>query len=192
MNYDRIDQISKEEINRRGSFFVMYAGRLIEEKGILVLIQAIEELSKKINITLCVAGDGPLVDSITNDNAAIKYLGSLQFEKVIGMIKACDVFCFPSMCLEGFPTAVLEAAACKIPIVGSTGGGTKEILINNKVAYILDTVSKESIANSILEVYHNKEDATERAKLLNDYVLKQFNWGIITQALLTIINKYTN
>jgi glycosyltransferase involved in cell wall biosynthesis len=103
---------------------LIFAGRLIKEKNVDVLIKAVALIKrKKPSIKCIVIGDGPernnlesLVSNLDlNDN--VFFAGFLQnYDDVIGYMKVSKVFVLPST-REGFGIVVLEANACGLPVV---------------------------------------------------------------------------
>lgn len=107
-----------------GSTDVVFTGRLIHEKHVDVLIEAVEILRKQnIEIRCLIIGDGPerkmlegMVDE-RNLRDSISFTGFLpRFEDVVRYMKSSRVFVFPST-REGFGMAALEALACGLPVV---------------------------------------------------------------------------
>lgn len=103
---------------------ILFVGRLIKEKNVDSLVHAIAQLQHNIPDLRCViVGDGPehstieqlvhTYDLITNIDVA-GYCDS--HEKVLGLMKAADVFVLPSQ-REGFGITALEALACGTPVV---------------------------------------------------------------------------
>ena len=103
----------------------LYVGRLSEEKGLRVLLDA----SSRYKIPLRIVGDGP-------ELAALKevaptdtiFLGALSREAVLREMKRAAVVVVPSLCYENFPLVIVEAFACATPVVGSRSGALAEII----------------------------------------------------------------
>ena len=113
---------------------VVFAARLIAEKGVLKLISAFNALPCGTKAKLVIAGTGALYDEVKQrENDRISVVGALPFSEVIGLYKAADVFCLPTDYPEGFPTTVLEAAGCKAMLVATDKGGTAEIISDDRV-----------------------------------------------------------
>lgn len=165
----------------KDSIMVTYTGRLVKEKGILKLIETINEINKiNKNIYLFIAGDGDLFDKINrNENSNIKVLGKLNFNQVISLLKQTDIFCLPTDYPEGFPTSVIEAAACKCFVITTDSGGSKELIINDDYGIILKENSVKEIIDSINYVVNN-HGYKERAKQLSyDRCIENFVWDIV-------------
>jgi glycosyltransferase involved in cell wall biosynthesis len=103
---------------------VIFAGRLIKEKNIDVLIKAVAHIKQEIPSIKCIiVGDGPErnnLESLVSDLGLIEnvfFVGFLQnYDDVIGYMKNSKVFVLPST-REGFGIVVLEANACGLPVV---------------------------------------------------------------------------
>ena len=107
---------------------IVFTGRLLKEKGIYELIEAVERYNKNHKpLYLMLAGEGEEKAYVESHRSEyIIPLGRLQFEDVIAVLKQTDIFCLPSVS-EGFATSALEAAACKCYIITTERGGTKEL-----------------------------------------------------------------
>ena len=111
---------------------IIFVGRLSKEK----VIETIIEVSKKLqnDINLLIVGSGPESEKIkklseTRDN--IHYLGYQTHENSIKLIRGSDILIQPSL-HEGISTTILEAMACKVPVIASNVGGNPELLIHEK------------------------------------------------------------
>ena len=112
------------------------ASRLLRDKGIPELIEAIKIVEKNYDIELRVAGDIHLKNpsSCTPHDIekwskilSVKFLGYVS--DMVGFWQGCDVAILPSH-REGFPKALLEAAACGLPLLGSDVPGVREIVVD--------------------------------------------------------------
>lgn len=115
--------------------YAIYMGRLSEEKGIRVLLEAWGRLSS--GAPLKVAGDGPLRDEMLSNLANHKsrdldYLGQIPPQNVFQQLRGARFLVFPSVCFENFPLAIVEAFACGVPVIASAMGAMKEIVADGK------------------------------------------------------------
>ena len=98
---------------REGALFV---GRLDEQKGIRVLLQAWQGLEYPLTII----GDGPLAPLVRqSENEWITYIGRQPRELVQRAMQAARLLVLPSAGYEMFPLTVLEAFANGLPVVCS-------------------------------------------------------------------------
>ncbi len=102
---------------------IIFAGRLIKEKNVDLLIKAVALLKADFpDIRCCIVGDGPekaaLVELAkkTKVYENIDFAGFQEYGALIGKIKASKVLVLPSS-REGFGMVVIEAFACGVPVV---------------------------------------------------------------------------
>ena len=103
---------------------LIFAGRLIKEKGVLTLIDAIPTVKKEYpNVKCTIIGDGPEREKLEkqvkslNLDEDILFLGFVEdYNDVLSYMKASKVFTIPSQ-REGFGIVALEANACGLPVI---------------------------------------------------------------------------
>ncbi|MEN6643283.1 MAG: glycosyltransferase family 4 protein [Armatimonadia bacterium] len=117
-----------------GSFRVGYAGRLVAEKGIQDLVEAVALLQRDAPATLSIVGAGPLGDQLPTilPPASLQLMGTLSPEQMPDWYRSLDVLVLPSHTTpswqEQFGRAAAEAMACGIPVVGSDSGFIPELI----------------------------------------------------------------
>lgn len=108
--------------------------RLVPQKGVDILIRAIEELE---GVTLLIVGDGPLRSELEGMagrlDGRVRFLGSR--DDVAAILPALDVFALSSR-WEGEPMALLQAMACAVPCVATATRGARELLGNGSGALV--------------------------------------------------------
>ena len=131
--------------------YFLYVGRLIEEKGVEILIDAMKNVR---NGKLFIVGTGPLKDKINQkiQNLNLKnveMLGFLQSDEIIKLLSKCRFLIIPSIWYENCPMVVLEAMACGKPVIGSDNGGIPELVINNVNGFIFKHNDIRDLENKI-------------------------------------------
>jgi glycosyltransferase involved in cell wall biosynthesis len=106
-----------------GGFVVAFLGRLIDDKGVDLLIDALPERA-----TLLVGGEGPARASLERHAAgrAVRFLGHVRGADKLTLLAAADALCIPSR-VDGSPTVAMEALAAGLPIVATRAGGLPEL-----------------------------------------------------------------
>jgi glycosyltransferase involved in cell wall biosynthesis len=112
---------------RAGSLVVGAVGRLSEEKGFLLLIEAVERcIERGLDLELWIAGEGEEQERLEARMRASKHaerFALLGFQKdTLGLFEAFDLFALSSL-REGLPNVVLEAMALEVPVVATRSGG---------------------------------------------------------------------
>lgn len=172
------------------SIIITFSGRLISQKGVMKLIDAIELLKTEIgNICLVIVGNGKLFNKIKKkENSYIKVLGQQKFEDIIVLLSQSDIFCLPTEYPEGLPTSVLEAAAAKCFIITSNFGGSSELLIDNKHGVITQS-DPEEISKSIYDVINNPSYRLEATGLTYKRLLRMFTWESTSEKIEKIFTR---
>lgn len=170
----------KEYINKSEEKTVItYTGRMIEEKGVLKLIEAFKNLSKKYeNLELNLAGEGPILEKIkeeNKDNKNIKILGKITHEEVMKLLGKTNIFVNPSSFPEGLPTTILEAGMMKCAVIATPMGGTGEIIKNNEIGYICGFQTEE-IQEKIEKLLKDREEMKKLGENIQEKVKNEFSW----------------
>ncbi len=136
---------------------IIFAGRLSREKGIEILLEICKKLSDDIDIIIL--GAGPEADKImdiSNFKKNIHFLGYLSKEQTIPLIRGSDILIQPSL-NEGISSTILEAMACKIPIITTNVGGNMELIEHNQTGFLVDPNSSSQILDLINYVFSNED-----------------------------------
>jgi glycosyltransferase involved in cell wall biosynthesis len=91
---------------------VLFVGRLDEQKGLRLLLDAWRSLDVAVERKLLIAGDGPLVDEAVAVAAAdprVQVLGHVSAFEVQALMRRCGIVAVPSLSFEGYPLVIAEA-----------------------------------------------------------------------------------
>jgi glycosyltransferase involved in cell wall biosynthesis len=139
-------------------FTVAFLGRLTEEKGIPVLLEAARRLPDAVELRLVIAGDGPLRTAVEAEvlrpGSRVWFLG--YQEQVLSVYQAADVVVMPSLA-EGHPMAALEAMACGLPVVASRVGGLQEIVIDGETGMLTPPGDAASLGAALAALAADRE-----------------------------------
>ncbi|MFG0259333.1 MAG: glycosyltransferase family 4 protein, partial [Phycisphaerales bacterium JB041] len=118
---------------------VLFAGRLVAQKRVDLLIDAVAEASSLAGaalpggVRLTIAGEGELEADLRAHAAArgveATFLPRVPQEKLLEMMRSCAVYC-QTAAYEGHPKTLLEAKACGTPVVITDGPGLREVVDN--------------------------------------------------------------
>jgi len=105
-----------------------FAGRLLEEKGIKLVLESFNELKNRFNLEFVVIGDGPLYSTLKEEYKDVCFTGFISKDEVLKELEKTDIFLYPTLYPEGFPTVVLEAASKKCAVLATDRGGIAELI----------------------------------------------------------------
>ena len=118
---------------------LLFAGRLIERKGVDVLLRAFSELAREhADLTLAIAGDGPekgrLQELCRRLGVAerVAFLGHLDHAALAERYRQASIFVLPASC-DAMPNAALEAMASGLAMIATPGGAADLIRDNGFV-----------------------------------------------------------
>lgn len=120
----------------RDDGYVLYFGRLSQEKGIETLLRA--HAGVRGAWPLVVAGTGPLADELRGKYPSARFVGHLAGEALKRAIAGAAAAVVPSEWHENCPMAVLEAMAYGKPVVGSRMGGIPELVAEGKTGLLFN------------------------------------------------------
>lgn len=131
--------------------YVLYFGRFYEEKGIRILLDAI---NKCTDIHFVFVGDGPLKPLI--EKSKVKYLGFKTGQELNQLIEEAAISIYPSIWYENCPLSILESEALGTPIIASNLGGIPELVEDGKTGRIVKDMTADHLANVIHETMANQ------------------------------------
>lgn len=167
---------------------VAYTGRLIPEKGVVQLIDAVKKLNNK-DVYLVFAGDGPLMNelkTLAEESKNIFLIGKIDFDHIVALLKETDIFCLPSVS-EGFSTAVLEAVAAKCFIITTETGGTKELIAGDPYGIIMKGNSTEEVKTALERALSDNEYRARAIQNSYERLVENFTWKSTAAELDKII-----
>lgn len=159
-----------------GVIRIAFVGRMIREKGICQLIDAVGILREQgYPLTLTAMGDGPLLDEL-RDNApeGVHFTGRLSRAEVLRQLAAHDCFCLPSDS-EGFPLSAVEAAACGCYEILAPVGGAAELIPDISFGYPMRGNSREDIIDAIKYVFENRTQCAYAAQKCKERILQAYS-----------------
>jgi glycosyltransferase involved in cell wall biosynthesis len=171
----------------RGEKLVLFVGRLVVEKGVHVLLDAIPKVLQKVEAKFVIAGDGYLRSEVVKRVAErglggkVHVTGYLDTDTIRRLFLAADVCVIPSL-YEPFGIVALEAMAAGCPVVASDTGGLSEIVEHEKTGVKVYPNNPDSLAWGILRVLESKDLVERLKKNMREKVEREYRWSTIAQA----------
>ncbi len=164
---------------------VLYVGRLVAEKGIYVVLDAIPKTLEIVPEAKFIAvGSGPALDDARWRAGQEAWSDHLLFSGFVSdevrnrLYQVADVAIFPSL-YEPFGIVALEAMALAVPVVSSNAGGLAEVVDREETGVIVDAGSADSLAWGIAHVLEQPALSACRAERAQAKATTEFTWDAI-------------
>jgi glycosyltransferase involved in cell wall biosynthesis len=173
---------------------IFFVGRMVREKGVQILIEALPKIRWGYNdAKLVIVGGGQRAHlqqlaQYLNVEPFVHFTGFVPDEDLLKIFHIADVACFPSL-YEPFGIVALEAMATKTPVVVSDAGGLPEVVENGVTGTTTYAGNPNSLADGILNVLHHPIKARQMAVTAYERVLNVFNWHHIAQQTTDTYNR---
>lgn len=168
----------------------LYVGRLIEEKGVIQLIEAFERLSKTDEtLRLLLVYGGGQEDYIakikrkveeTGVGDKITMIGAVDHDRLSTYYNAADFCVFPSLS-EGFGVVVLEAMACGTPVIASkehlSGGHVRD----GENCLVVDPQQPSEIVESVIKITNDEGFQNNLKENSRKMVSQAYTYGIMAE-----------
>ena len=162
---------------------LLFVGRVVYQKGLDVLLQALVGIPDPPPWHLTIVGDGPYRPAL---EALAERLGLRPFitfagwqppERIPAFYRQANLFVFPSRD-EGMPNAVLEAMAAGLPVVASRIAGNEE-LITPQVGVLTPKDDPEMLARALDSLFTAPPETWRQlGKNARRRVLQHYTWEI--------------
>jgi glycosyltransferase involved in cell wall biosynthesis len=147
---------------------ILFVGRLVEKKGLAVLLDAIRLLPSG-RIELNVVGDGPLRAELERQASGlpVSFLGGLSASELAQQYGQAEIVVFPSVRAlsgdqDGLPVALLEAMAAGCAVVGTDLPGLRDAIQDGISGLLVPSGNAKALASAL---HQAMADPVGRAKL---------------------------
>ena len=182
-------------------FILLFSGRLVPEKGILEVIEAMRMLSDEPQIKLMVMGssfygnaikDDPFISELKSRAEGledrIRFTGYVQHELMADYLRLADVAVIPSTWNDPFPTTVLEGMAAGLPIVTTDRGGIPEMVTpQNAIVLPFPGDLTGGLARAIRHLYQHRDECRSMGEV-SKQLSQQYTKEIYARNFFEVLN----
>jgi glycogen synthase len=176
----------RDALERRGvrSPYVLFVGRITDQKGIFHLLEAAPKLPPHVQIVLCAsAPDTPEIEARLRRAVAahpnVHWIAEMvPVDEVIQLYSHAAVFVCPSV-YEPFGLINLEAMACETPVVASAVGGILEVVEDGRTGLLVPPARPDELADAILRVLDDRALAQALGQAGRGHVEERFSWASV-------------
>lgn len=191
---DFFKPVSSESVYlKEGGFKILTIARLHKYKGLEYLIKAMTSVvDKHPDVKLYIKGKGPEEENLKKMVAKFGLSNNIIFlkeaipgDKMPDFYSECDLYVQPSI-IEPFGFAVLEAAACGKPVVGTKTGGMKDTIVDGITGFSVQPANAEELSRAIIKLIDDKILLMKMGESARKESLN-YDWKIIAQKYLEVI-----
>lgn len=185
----------KDSLNIAQDEFVYgYLGRLIEIKGVDLLIKSFYNITKKnANVKLVIVGDGNERNKLESLVADLDIVDKVIFagyqKNVYDFMSIFDCFILPSV-REGLPIAILEAMAMKKTVISTPVAGVVKLIKNGYNGIMLENRNEKELTEALLMILNNEEKRLLLAENAYKHLREKYDINNYTKELEKIYFKY--
>lgn len=149
---------------------LMFFGRLMLGKGVMLLIPAVEAVRARradLEISVVFAGDGPALPALSEQAKAssvpVRFLGAVDPDKVPVVLSTATALVFPSFRKgESLGLVALEAMACGRPVIAARSGAMEEIVLDGVTGALFDVNDVHGLSLAIESMLTLDDHAWQR------------------------------
>ncbi len=161
-------RLHPEETIARSSLgpLILFTGRLVEKKGCIHLLRAMQIVQHTQTARLVIIGDGPLRQQLERSARELQlrhcaFLGAQPPSAIQSWLRQAAVFCVPSITAsngdsEGLGMVFCEAQAMGVPVVSSSSGGIPEAVLHSESGFLVPEGDHAALAANILRLLDNQ------------------------------------
>jgi len=187
-----------KNINKDNSFRVVFVGGLTEVGGLFNMVKAMELVNQVIDSRLWLGGLCPNEDEWKNVQNLpgwkyVDYLGYLTQAEAYSYVLSSDVGLITYLPVGGQekanPNKIYEYQRFGIPFIASNFDLWTEKLEDVNSGMFVDSTNVKSIADAILYLHNNKEEAIKMGRNGQAFILEHYNWDLEAKKLLGLYGK---
>ena len=134
-------------------------GRIAPEKGHKYLIDALNSQIGNDSLKIVVVGNGPDEEKIRGQVAGLGLNDRVRFlgfrDDINNVINALDIVAVPSTWDEPCSAVIQQAMALRKPVIGTTTGGSPEMIFNDVTGFLVPPADSKALANAIIRLAEN-------------------------------------
>jgi len=182
--YRRIE--ARDHLERLGvkQPYVLFVGRITDQKGIFHLLEASKKLPAGVQVVLCAsAPDTPEIEErlrkAVPQHPNVLWISEMVSPDVVKQLYShAAVFCCPSV-YEPFGIINLEAMACETPVVASATGGILEVVEDGTTGLLVPPARPDELAEALKRVLADKAMARAMGQAGRKRVEEKFSWASV-------------
>lgn len=177
---------------------IVFTGRMIEDKGVLDLVEAANILKSEYydKVQFLLSGDldknrpNAITEDILVSKCDGKYIKWIGFSKdVLSLLKGSHIMVFPSY-HEGLPKSIIEAEAIGRPIVTTDSVGCRDTVIDGENGFLVPIKDPDSLAKALKKLIDDKDLRILMGKKSRELAVKRYDINDVIKVHLDIYKSF--
>lgn len=170
---------------------ILFAGRLVERKGVDYLLRALKSVRDKHDARLVIVGDGPererlvaLAVELGIENA-VTFAGFVDDDQLAGYYRACSMLVLPAVFdrkgdTEGQGVVLVEAMSFGKPVIASGIGGIRDVVVDGETGILVPEKECDRLSAAIIRLLDDREMARAMGSRGYERYHETYRWEAIT------------
>lgn len=178
---------------------LVYIGRLIESKGVHILIKALSEVIKTIpTVKLQLVGDGPYKEQLIDLSRSLQLQQNIVFHgpkhqaELPDILSTASIAVVPALQPEGFGLSMVEAMGCECAVIASDSPAAREIIEHGISGLLVTAHDVQALAMNILSLLHAPKKIIAIGHRARKSVTARYHWDNTTQKFLNLLDRLTD
>ncbi len=188
----------------RGTSELLFVGRLVEKKGLRILLEALPKvLAKHPAMRLIVVGAGPLEEELCemarhlDISEKVDFLGMVTQLELPAIYRRATLAVFPFLVAksgdqEGFGIVQVEAMGCGCPVIAGDIPAIHDSITHEENGLHVPPGNPELLADTILRALNDPDLCFRLAIEARKRVVEQFDWEIVAEKYAGLYDKLSN
>jgi len=186
----------RKKLELKDFFVIGFAGRLVYEKGVHLLLQAVAQLRQDFRVLIL--GKGPYKNELEKlaqklgVNKKIKWVSGVPHRQVANYLNAMDCLVLPSITTnywkEQYGQVLVQAMACEVPVVGSKSGAIPEVVNDAGLLFTEGDIHDLAAKLEFLMSHQKEVQKLKQQALL--YVQKNHSTNVLAAKLASFLSEF--
>jgi len=182
-----LDAFSIKSYKKKTKLKFLFLGSLTANKGVPILLDAWQKLNTDA-AELVLAGYGKIPGEVITLKGVLQ-MGRVEKNDRLALFHSADVFLCPSF-YEGLALVQLEAAACGLPVIGTTTSGLLEFTREGIGGFAVEAGAVDQLVQKMKFFIENPEQVEAMGKEAHQQAQK-FTWAAYAQRWIDIIDGFS-
>ncbi len=175
----------------RPGAYVLFLGRLVERKGVDVLLKALALMPPAGGVQLVIAGDGAergdlqTLASQLKLEERVRFVGVARDERKSYLLQNALCTVVPTRTWEGLPLVVLEAFAAGKAVIASRVPGVVDVVHPGQTGMLVPPDTPDALSAVLLHAFRNPTDMSRLGRQARQ-VANEYSWSNVAGAHLQL------